>query len=78
MIPAPYQFLQNPEETAAVFTIPIASFLEPRHFTVADHLSSHGEPVYHFYIDGWDIWGATARMIVQFLELVYGYQIDKK
>jgi hypothetical protein len=68
----------NPEETAAVFTISIAALMNPSHVTVADHLSWHGEPVYHFYIDGWDIWGATARMIVQFLELVYGYRIDKK
>lgn len=78
LIPASYQFRVNPEETAAVFTIPIAALLDPSHVTVADRLSSHGESVYHFYIDGWDIWGATARMIVQFLELVYGYRIDKK
>jgi 8-oxo-dGTP pyrophosphatase MutT (NUDIX family) len=77
VIPPSYEFRVNPEETAAVFTVPIAAFLEPRHLTVADHLSTHGQPVYHFYIDGWDIWGATARMIVQFLELVYGYRIGK-
>ncbi|MGH7826810.1 MAG: NUDIX hydrolase [Candidatus Binatia bacterium] len=78
VIPPIYEFRVNPEETAAVFTVPIAALLEPRHVTVTDHLSSHGEPVYHFYIDGWDIWGATARMIVQFLELVYGYRIAKR
>jgi 8-oxo-dGTP pyrophosphatase MutT (NUDIX family) len=78
LIPASYEFRVNPEETAAVFTISIAALMNPSHVTVADHLSWHGEPVYHFYIDGWDIWGATARMIVQFLELVYGYRIDKK
>lgn len=78
LIPGSYEFRVNPEETAAVFTIPIAALLEPSHVTVADQLSSHGEPVYHFYVDGWDIWGATARMIVQFLELVYGYHIEKK
>jgi 8-oxo-dGTP pyrophosphatase MutT (NUDIX family) len=78
VIPPSYEFRVNPQETATVFTVPIAALLEPRHVTVADRLSSHGEPVYHFYIDGWDIWGATARMIVQFLELVYGYRIQEK
>jgi len=78
IIPAPYEFRLNLVETAAVFSVPIAALLEPKSVTIADHLSSHGEPVYHFYFDGWDIWGATARIIVQFLELVYGYQIKKQ
>jgi 8-oxo-dGTP pyrophosphatase MutT (NUDIX family) len=77
VIPPFYDFQLNPAETDAVFSVPIASLLEPTCLTIADHLSSHGEPVYHFYCDGWDIWGATARMIVQFLALVYGYQIKK-
>jgi 8-oxo-dGTP pyrophosphatase MutT (NUDIX family) len=78
LIPPSYEFRVNPDETAAVFTIPIAALLDPRHVSVADRVSSHGEPIYHFYVDGWDIWGATARMIVQFLEWVYGYRVKKK
>ncbi len=77
VIPPFYQFRLNPGETDAVFSVPIASLLEPSCVALADHLSSHGEPVYHFYCGGWDIWGATARIIVQFLELVYGYEIKK-
>ena len=77
IIPSAYEFRLNPFETEAVFFVPINALLEPKSLTVADRLSSHGEPIYHFYIDGWDIWGATARIIVQFLELVYGYQIKK-
>jgi 8-oxo-dGTP pyrophosphatase MutT (NUDIX family) len=77
VIPASYEFRLNPSETAAVFAVPITALLEPQCVTIADHLSSHGESVYHFYYDGWDIWGATARIIVQFLDLVYGYQIKK-
>ncbi|HUK41450.1 MAG TPA: CoA pyrophosphatase [Candidatus Acidoferrales bacterium] len=74
-IPSPYEFRLNPVETAAVFFVPIAALLEPQRVTIADHPSSRGEPVYHFDFDGWDIWGATARIIVQFLDLVYGYEI---
>ena len=78
LIPPFYEFRLNPAETEAVFSVPIAALLEPSCVALADHLpSQHGEPVYHFYCNGWDIWGATARMIVQFLELVYGYRIDK-
>ena len=77
VIPPFYEFRLNPAETDAVFSVPIASLLEPKCVVIADHLSSHGEPVYHFYCNGWDIWGATARIIVQFLDLVYGYQIKQ-
>ncbi len=75
VIPPSYEFRLNLAETAAVFSVPIAALMKPQAVKVADHLSSHGEPVYHFYVNGWDIWGATARIIVQFLDLVYGYQI---
>jgi 8-oxo-dGTP pyrophosphatase MutT (NUDIX family) len=78
VIPPFYEFHLNPAETDAVFSVPISALLEPNCVRIADHLSSHGEPVYHFYCDGWDIWGATARIIVQFLDLVYGYQIKKR
>jgi len=77
VIPPSYEFRLNPAETDAVFSVPITNLLEPKCVTVADHLSSHGEPVYHFYCNGWDIWGATARIIVQFLDLVYGYQVKQ-
>jgi 8-oxo-dGTP pyrophosphatase MutT (NUDIX family) len=77
VIPPFYEFRLNPAETDTVFSVPIASLLEPKCVVIADHLSSHGEPVYHFYCNGWDIWGATARIIVQFLDLVYGYRVKK-
>ncbi|HEU4340576.1 MAG TPA: CoA pyrophosphatase [Candidatus Binatia bacterium] len=77
VIPASYEFRLNPAETEAVFAVPIAALLDPARVTVADRLSAHGEPVYHFYFEEWDIWGATARIIVQFLELVYGYHVRK-
>lgn len=75
VIPPCYEFRLNPGETAAVFTVPITTLLDPASVKVDQNLSWYGEPVYHFYVDNWDIWGATARMIVQFLELVYDYQI---
>jgi hypothetical protein len=42
-----------------------------------DHLSPGGPPSYHFYVNGWDVWGVTARIIVQFLELVYDFEVGK-
>jgi hypothetical protein len=31
-------------------------------------------PIYHFYCQGRDIWGATARIIMQLLEIAYGFE----
>lgn len=78
LIPSPYQFRLNPSETAAVFSVPLPELLKPGCVSVDDRLSSRGEPIYHFRYDGWDIWGATARIIVQLLELVYGYEVQKR
>jgi len=78
LIPTRYEFRPNPAETAAVFAVPIDALLEPSNVSLADHGWSNGATVYHFHYGPWDIWGATANMIVQFLELVYGYKVAKK
>jgi 8-oxo-dGTP pyrophosphatase MutT (NUDIX family) len=76
VIPASYEFILNPVETAAVCSVPISSLLSPPNFTIDDYMSPRGNPGYHFYVNGWDVWGVTARIIVQFLELVYDFRAD--
>ncbi|HXG52563.1 MAG TPA: CoA pyrophosphatase [candidate division Zixibacteria bacterium] len=75
LIPSAYRFRVNPAETEEVFTVPIAALMEPGRLAVAERLSSGGEPVYHFYYEGRDIWGATARIIVQLLKVAYDYDV---
>jgi len=77
VIPAPYEFRLNPAETAAVTVVPIAALLEPANFVVNETLSPRGHPSYHFYVNGWDVWGVTARIIVQFLEIVYEFKAQR-
>lgn len=77
LIPPAYEFRPNPAETAAVFAVPIDALLEPGNVSLADHGWSNGATVYHFHYGHWDIWGATANMIVQFLDLVYDYKVAK-
>ncbi len=74
LVPFPYEFRLNHAETAAVFSVPVAELLKPGCMTEDGFFSSNGEPIYHFHYDGWDIWGATARILKQFLELVYGFE----
>jgi 8-oxo-dGTP pyrophosphatase MutT (NUDIX family) len=77
VIPPQYEFRLNPAETAAVSSVPIAALLEPANFVVNDYLSPRGQPSYHFYVNGWDVWGVTARILVQFLELVYDFKVRR-
>lgn len=77
LIPAECQFQLDPAETVAVASVSIRALMEPANFTVDDRLSPGGHANYHFYVNGWDVWGVTARIIAQFLQLVYGFEIKK-
>ena len=77
VIPAYYQFRLDPRETTAVASVPIRSLMERSAFVLDDRLSPGGHPSYHFYVNGWDVWGVTARILVQFLELAYDFDLAK-
>ncbi len=74
LIPHPYEFRPDPRETAEVFAVPVAALLRQDALTLDSRLSQRSEPIYHFRYQEWDIWGATARMVKQLLELVYDYE----
>ncbi|NIO10008.1 MAG: CoA pyrophosphatase [Deltaproteobacteria bacterium] len=73
VIPYPYKFQLNPRETAAIFSVPVSILLEPNCMTVDPRPMNPRGPAYHFQYQDWDIWGATAKMIKQLLELAYGF-----
>lgn len=78
LIPAHCEFRPDPAETTAVASVPIRALLEPANFAKGARPSPGGHPSYHFYVNGWDVWGVTARIMVQFLELAYGFQITHR
>lgn len=73
-IPYPYEFRLNPAETAAVFAVPVQALVSQGALSIDARLSRRWGPIYHFQYEDWDIWGATARMVKQLLELVYGFE----
>lgn len=78
LIPSPYPFRLNHAETAAVFSVPVSSLLQPGCFFMEGYFDAgRRHPIYHFYYQGWDIWGATARIVKQFLELVYDFKPEE-
>lgn len=73
LIPFPYDFRLNQAETAEVFTVPIAALRDPGRSRLEERppFSLRGDPIYHFQYKQWDIWGATARITKQLLDLTY-------
>jgi len=77
VIPFPYEFHIDTRETAAVFSVPIGALLKPGCLSVEPRPYPSGRrgPIYHFYYEGRDIWGATARIIKQLLEIAYDFEV---
>lgn len=60
----------NDREVAEVVVLPVSAFQTPENHE-AVHRSRHGndaEVVHYFRIDGYTVWGATGRLVVQLLE----------
>ena len=75
VIPPDCDFRMDPRETTAVASVPIRSLMAQGNFVLDAQLSPGGHPSYHFYVNGWDVWGVTASILVQFLELAYDFKI---
>ena len=74
------EYLPTDEEVAEVVPLPVAELVD-----YANHESEHrdhphyGEIRLHFfYVDGYTVWGATARMLVQLLELATDWRMPEE
>jgi 8-oxo-dGTP pyrophosphatase MutT (NUDIX family) len=75
VIPHPVEFIPNPGELDEVFTVPVGDLLQPGLCKVLNRvrLGDHQHLLYSFpWRPGYDIWGATARMLKIFLEAMNG------
>jgi 8-oxo-dGTP pyrophosphatase MutT (NUDIX family) len=75
-IPYPYPFRLSPGEVRAVLEVPIRVLLDPRNVRT-ETWDRGGDPrLIYFYSIGSDVvWGATARVITQFLQVVFDVSI---
>jgi 8-oxo-dGTP pyrophosphatase MutT (NUDIX family) len=74
LIPHPYPFRPNPIEVAIVFDASLSILADPtvarRYIRARDDGATIED--YEFHVDGHVIWGATARLIHHFLEVMHG------
>jgi 8-oxo-dGTP pyrophosphatase MutT (NUDIX family) len=74
LIPYPYPFRPDPIEVAIVFDASLSILADPtvgrRYIRARDDRATIED--YEFHVDGHVIWGATARIIHHFLEVMNG------
>lgn len=73
MIPYPIPLRVNPREIAEVLTVPLSTFRDPGRLRVEER-EREGEriKVYFYYHGRHEIWGATGRIMKDFIETVFG------
>ena len=78
IVMSPFNASPNKEEVSSVISIPVSALLDPDCFTT--ELKTDGKPrvIYHFRYEALDIWGATARILKQLLEVAYGFRANGK
>jgi 8-oxo-dGTP pyrophosphatase MutT (NUDIX family) len=76
VIPYPYPFRPSEEEIAEVIELPLAGFLDPSVFRRDTSWRRGKEPylVYGFQCGAHNVWGATAKIMKQFLEIALGWR----
>src|SRR5271169_1720179 len=78
LVMSPFNASPNKEEVSSVISIAVSALLDPDCFTA--ELKTDGKPrvIYHFRYEALDIWGATARILKQLLEVAYGFRANGK
>jgi 8-oxo-dGTP pyrophosphatase MutT (NUDIX family) len=72
LIPYPYDFQINAEEISELIFVPLRALAEDCHVETSKVIwEGENLRAYRFYIQGHIIWGATARILKQFLDLIY-------
>ena len=71
LLPHPYPYKVNPQEIEEVIEVPLSGLLDRRRFR-QEIYEKDGQsfPVYFFQHQGHTIWGATARILKQLLDLL--------
>jgi 8-oxo-dGTP pyrophosphatase MutT (NUDIX family) len=67
-------------EVAEVVVVAVSDLLDPVNYEVErrDHPEYGDVVVHYFHVDDYTIWGATARILVQFLELTTDWRAPEK
>lgn len=70
-IPYPYEFRLNTEEVENIIEVPLTALLDKSNFREeTQFINGRAVPACFYYHKNWVIWGATARILKQLLDLL--------
>ena len=73
MIPHPYEFKINRSEVEEIIEVPVSVLRDPRNYWEETRIyAGKSWPISHYRYGDRVIWGATARILKDFLALVFG------
>ena len=78
IVSSPFTVSPNEQEVKSVISIPVSALLEPDCFAAELKADGRARIIYHFRYKALDIWGATARILKQLLEVAYGFRANGK
>jgi 8-oxo-dGTP pyrophosphatase MutT (NUDIX family) len=74
------EYAPDEREVAEIAVLPVAGLLDPDNYEVErrEH-PKYGEAIVHFFrVNGYTVWGATARILVQLLELTTDWRAPER
>lgn len=72
IFPSRYPLRANPAEIERIIAVPLAHLLRPEIFRAEDwSWKGRTHPVFFFTYEGDEIWGLTAAILKQFLDLIF-------
>ncbi|MEY7851509.1 CoA pyrophosphatase [Natrarchaeobius sp. A-rgal3] len=74
------EYQRDGNEVAEIVVLPLSGILDPDNYEYErrEH-PYYGEIVVHyFHVDGYTVWGATGRILVQLLELATGFEAPER
>lgn len=72
LVRQPMAYTPDGREIEKVLELPLEGFLDPANFRVEQwERGGRVQPVYFYEVQGEVVWGATARILKQFLDLVF-------
>ena len=74
------EYVRDDNEVAEIVVLPLSELLEPDNYEYERRSHPYyGDIVIHyFHVDGYTVWGATGRILVQLLELATAFEAPEK
>ncbi|SEW21988.1 NUDIX hydrolase [Natrinema salifodinae] len=74
------EYERDGREVAEIVVLPLSGLLDPANYEYErrDHPYYGDIVIHYFHVDGYTVWGATGRILVQLLELATDFEAPEK